>query len=126
VDDFLISAKTRQIADEVCRQIQSKMTNELNNLGVIKCFNGMDVAQTKHYVKIICHTYINKIISHHDWANKKHSNKPIPMRNDSSSLATLELTKGPEDPAEQRALEKQMGFNYRQEVGEAIFAMSLC
>jgi hypothetical protein len=62
----------------------------------------------------------------HDWANEKHLNKPIPMRNDSSYLATLELTKGPEDPAEQRALEKQMGFNYRQVIGEAIFAMTLC
>jgi hypothetical protein len=62
VDNFLISAKTRQIADEVHQQIQSKMTNELNDLGVIKRFNGMDVAQTKHYLKISCHTYIDKII----------------------------------------------------------------
>jgi hypothetical protein len=38
VDDFLISAKTRQIADEVRQQIQSKMTNKLNDLGVIKRF----------------------------------------------------------------------------------------
>jgi hypothetical protein len=62
VDDFyLISAKTSQIADEVCQQIQSKMTNELNeDLGIIKRFNGMDVAQTKHYIKISCHTYIDK------------------------------------------------------------------
>jgi hypothetical protein len=126
VNNFLISAKTSQIADKVCQQIQSKMTNELNDLGVIKRFNGMDVAQTKHYVKISCHTYINKIISHHDWANKKHSNKPIPVRTGSSYLATLELTNGLEDPAEQRALEKQMGFNYQQVIGEAIFAMTLC
>jgi hypothetical protein len=126
VNDFLISAKTRQIADKVCQQIQSKMTNELNNLGVTKHFNGMDVAQTKHYVKISCRTYINKIISHHIWANKKHSSKPIPMQTDSSYLATLELTNGPKDPAEQRALEKQMGLNYQQVIGEAIFAMTLC
>jgi hypothetical protein len=48
------------------------------------------------------------------------------MRNNSSYLATLELTEGPDDPAEQHALEKQMGFNYRQVIGEAIFAMTLC
>jgi hypothetical protein len=48
VDNFLISAKTRKIADEVCQQIQSKMTNELNNLGVIKRFNGMDVAHRQN------------------------------------------------------------------------------
>jgi hypothetical protein len=48
------------------------------------------------------------------------------MRTDISYLATLELTEGPEDPAEQRELEQQMGFNYRQVIGEAIFAMTLC
>jgi hypothetical protein len=68
VNDFLICAKNCAIAEEIQQQIQGKMTNELNDLGVIKQFNGMDVAQTKHYVKISCHTYITEIISHHDWA----------------------------------------------------------
>jgi hypothetical protein len=126
VDDFMISAKTREIAEEVRSQIQSKMTNELNDLGIIKRFNGMDVLQTRQYVKISCQTYIDKIISHHDWANERHSNKPIPMRNDSSYLAELELSVGPDDPKAQRELEEQMGFNYRQVIGEAIFAMTLC
>jgi Reverse transcriptase (RNA-dependent DNA polymerase) len=126
VDDFLISAKTQDIANEVRQQIQSKMTNELNDIGIIKRFNGMDIDQTRHFVKISCHTYIDKIISHHDWTNEKHHSRPIPMCNDSSYLAELELTEGPEDPAEQRRLEEQMGFNYRQVIGEAIFAMTLC
>lgn len=126
VDDFLISAKTQAIAEEVRQQIQSKMTNELNDLGIIKRFNGMDIQQTRHFININCHTYIDKIISHHGWQNEKHANKPIPMRNESSFLATLELTEGPDDPIEQRELEKQMGFNYRQVIGEAIFAMTLC
>jgi hypothetical protein len=126
VDDFLISAKTKAIAEEVRSQIQSKMTNELNDLGVIKRFNGMDIDQTRHYVRLSCHTYIDKIISHHSWEHEKHANKPIPMRNDSTYLAELELTEGPSDPADQRALEQQMGFNYRQVIGEAIFAMTLC
>jgi hypothetical protein len=68
------------------------MTNELNNLGAIKQFSSMDVAQTNHYVKISCHTYIDKIISHHDWANEKYANKPILMRTELQYLATLELT----------------------------------
>jgi hypothetical protein len=92
VGNFLISAKTQEITEEVQAQIQSKMTNKLNNLGIIKRFNGMDVLQTRNYVKISCQTYIDKIILHHEWANKGHSNKPIPMRNDSSYLAELELT----------------------------------
>jgi hypothetical protein len=35
VDNFLISAKTQEIAKEVQARIQSKMTNKLNNLGII-------------------------------------------------------------------------------------------
>jgi hypothetical protein len=102
------------------------MSNELNDLGLIKRFNGMDINQTKHYVHINCQTYIDRIISHHNWQNERHSTKPIPMRNDSTYLAELELTEGPEDLTEQQALERQMGFNYRQVIGEAIFAMTLC
>lgn len=126
VDDFLISAKTIDIANEVCQQIQDKMTNELNDLGIIKRFNSMDVDQTKHFVKLSCHTYIDRITQHHGWTQEKYPQRPIPMRNESTYLATLELTEGPDDPKTQKALEHQMGFNYRQLIGELIFAMTLC
>jgi Reverse transcriptase (RNA-dependent DNA polymerase) len=126
VDDFLISAKTLAIAEEVRQQIQSKMTNELNDLGIIKRFNGMDVDQTKHFVKLSCHTYIDKVIKHHGWENEKHAHKPIPMRTESKYLSDLETNEGPEDVRAQQDLERQMGFNYRQVIGEAIFAMTLC
>jgi hypothetical protein len=90
VNDFMISAKTQEIANKVQQhiqsKIQSKMTNKVNNLGIIKHLNGMDIAQTKHYIKICCHTYIDKIVSHHRWTNKKHANKPIPMRTNLSYL----------------------------------------
>jgi hypothetical protein len=52
VDDFLIGAKTEAIAQTIRNQIQTKMTNKLNDLGIIKRFNGMDVLQTRDYVKI--------------------------------------------------------------------------
>jgi Reverse transcriptase (RNA-dependent DNA polymerase) len=120
VDDFLISAKTETIARSIRQQIQNHMQNELNDLGIIKRFNGMDVHQTRHYVKL------SWIIEHHGWQNEKHANKPIPMRNKSSFLATLELTEGPTELKEQKELEKQMGFKYCQDIGEAIFAMTLC
>ena len=48
------------------------------------------------------------------------------MRPDAKHMAELELTHGPEDPIEQRRLEREMGFSYRQVIGEAIFAMTLC
>jgi hypothetical protein len=126
VDDFLVGAKTSTIANEVRQQIQSHMTNELHDLGIVKRFNGMDVIQTKHYVKISCERYITKVIEHHGWTKEKFANIPIPMRSDSKHMAELELTHGPTDLRTQKALEREMGFKYRQVIGEAIFAMTLC
>jgi hypothetical protein len=41
-------------------------------------------------------------------------------------MAALELTEGPTDEKEKQALEQEMGFSYRQVIGEAIFAMTIC
>ena len=41
-------------------------------------------------------------------------------------MATLELAEGPTDEKEKQALEQNMGFSYRQAIGEAIFAMTIC
>ena len=48
------------------------------------------------------------------------------MRTDSAYQAQLQLKQGPDDPIKQKNLETQMGFNYRQAIGELIFAMTIC
>ena len=53
-------------------------------------------------------------------------NKPVPLRLDSKHLAAIQLEEGPEDPVEARQLEKRMGFNYCQAIGEAIYALTVC
>jgi hypothetical protein len=102
------------------------MVNLLNELGVIKQFNGLDIQQTRDYIKISCPTYIDKIVEHHGWQNETTANLPLPMRNDSVYQANLELSYGPDNIKEQRDLETQMGFSYRQAIGELIFAMTIC
>ena len=103
------------------------MANELHNLGIIKCFNGLDIHQTKDYVKISCELSIDKIVSHHEWENKKAASRPVLMRNDAAyQEAILELGKAPETKKEQRELEKAMGCSYRQAIGELIFALTIC
>jgi hypothetical protein len=41
----------------------------------------------------------------------------IPMRNDSTYQATLELSYSPDNVKEEQELETQMGFSYRQAIG---------
>jgi hypothetical protein len=38
------------------KPIQDNMVNLLNELGVIKRFNGLDTQQTRDYIKISCQT----------------------------------------------------------------------
>jgi hypothetical protein len=102
------------------------MANPLNDLGIIKRFNGVDVVQTKHYVKIHCETYVARIVAHHGWTNEKASNKPVPMKSDSTYLAILQLAEGPDTEKERDQLEDSMGFSYRQAIGELIFAHTIC
>jgi hypothetical protein len=52
VDDFILASATKDHCDEIKRSIQSHMTNPLNELGIIKRFNGVDILQARRFVKI--------------------------------------------------------------------------
>ena len=126
VDDFSSSGSLTEECNKVRQTIQSQMANELHNLGIINRFNGLDIHQTKDYVKISCELYIDKIVSPHDWENEKVASQPIPMQNDAAYQATLEFAKAPETEKEQRELKKAIGFSYCQAIGELIFALTMC
>lgn len=126
VDDFLISAKDSKCALEVIQDIQSHMTNTLNDLGTVSKFNGVEIDQTMHYVKVHCTSYIDKIVKHHGWENELAATLPVPMRTDPAYIRELEAAIGPEDATEAQDLETQMGFSYRQAIGELIYAMTIC
>jgi hypothetical protein len=121
VDDIIIGAL------EIEQQIQDNMVNFLNKLGIIKRFDGLDIQQTRDYIKISCQTHIDKIVEHHGWQNETTANLPLPMRNDSVYQANLELSYGPNNIIkEQQELETQMRFSYCQAIGELIFVMTIC
>ena len=48
------------------------------------------------------------------------------MRQDPTYLKSLDEAEGPSDPIQQKELEKQMKFSYRQVVGELIYVMTTC
>ena len=88
------------------------MINPLNNLGIIRKFNGVNIDQTQSYNHLHCETYIDKIVLHHGWQNLKLANKPIPMNTDTEYQTKIQLNEGPESIKEQKQLEKKMGFSY--------------
>ena len=59
----------------------------------------------------------------------KHSaqhNNTTPIRSDSKYVSELEITKGPLEVHEQKALATEMKFSHRQAIGELLFAAITC
>ena len=99
----------------------------MKSLGVIKMYNGLDIHQSKHYIKVSCSTYIKKILKGHNWDTPNKSS-PIttPLPHDKKFITALENDKGPEDIVTQRKLATNMNFKYRQAIGELLFAAVTC
>ena len=124
VDDFAISCEDEKLFKEVIADIQSEMTIAINKLGRLSRFNGVDIEQTRHYVKLFNSTYIRKILINHEWLKNEvpAANFPTPMCSESSYLRQLEDAT-PLSPVEQARLEKKLGFTYRQGIGEILYAL---
>jgi hypothetical protein len=66
VDDFAVRVEDEETAKEVIEDINSKMTINVKQLGRLERFNGMDISQTKHFIKLSNKTYINKFLKRHE------------------------------------------------------------
>ncbi len=59
VDDFAIAAPNERTANILLDMLDEKLTMPIKRQGLLDMFNGVDVTQTKDYVKVDCHTYID-------------------------------------------------------------------
>ena len=103
------------------------MRIQVKHLGLIDRFNGMDIQQTRHYVKLSCGKYLQKVIKHHQALLTNPTNfLPVPLHADSTFITQLEQAPVPSSTTEKLRLKQEMGFNYRQIIGEIIFPMMKC
>ena len=93
--------------------IVSKMSIKIKELGLIDRYNGVDIQQTKHYIKVYNRTYINKIESNHPWLKHETplSEFPVPMNPDPKYHKQIESYE-PLTDIEKHALEKELGFGW--------------
>jgi hypothetical protein len=104
------------------------MTIDVKQLGQIDRFNGVDVTQTKHFIKLSNKTYIEKFLQRHQWLIDEQTDMhtyPVPMQSDTEFHRQLELDIQPTEQ-EILQLETEYGFGYRQAIGEIIYAMVTC
>ena len=85
--------------------------------------------QTRDYIKISCESSIDRVLQTHGWDKSSPINKGchdiVPISTE--SVDKLQMLKGPtEDSADHKSLEREIGFSYRQVLGELIYAYIVC
>jgi Reverse transcriptase (RNA-dependent DNA polymerase) len=126
VDDLAISCIDHATADRVIQAISKHVS--LTTQGVLTRFNGVDIEQTRHFVKLSCESYINNMAKIHAWhtpafGEQTRPSEPLPPR----LYETLQTTPGfAEGTAEHRLLETKFGFSYRSLLGELVYAYVVC
>ncbi len=129
VDDFSIATSSTSTATTVFDLIDDRLTIPLKRMGLVTLFNGLDVTQSRDYVKISCSTYISQICSKYldTWMGKHHmSNKPTPLPQAESFIKLFMSAEGDPSPSEQEKLGNRMGVQYHSGVGELIYALVTC
>jgi hypothetical protein len=130
VDDFAIAASDEKTADILLDLIDDQLTIPLKRQGLLDMFNGINVTQTRDYIKIDCHTYIDKFCEKYvnTWLNKVPltENRPTPLPTDPTWIKKFDAAVGPSDPKEQQQLATKMEIKFKGGVGELIWAMTTC
>ena len=129
VDDFAAGSKSLETAELFIAQIREHVRYEFAGMGieteqgVYQRYNGIDVTQTRDYIKVGCETYIDRVLLSHGWDAPKVKDPPnlVPISTDTANrLVKLE---GPlEKTPEAKSLAKLQGFSYRNVLGELIYA----
>ena len=127
VDDFAIACDDETTAticwNEMDQQLKEPPKREHN---LLTWHNGIDVLQTRDFVKVYCETYLNKILQTKSFPLIPTSHKLLPMSSQNSDIKELETTTGPKEKEDQILLQTTNGFKYRTTTGELIFALVTC
>jgi len=135
VDDFAVACPTEDIAKCLHAQIgkalqlPSEDTPPFKHLGLIKDFNGLDVAQHSDAIKLSCDKCIDRVLTTHGWSKPpppvpSKPSAPLPVDAVTSIYAHLGP---PENTAEHAALVvAKHGFAYRTLLGELLHAYVAC
>ena len=89
-------------------------------------FNGIDIQQTRNWIKISVGTYVERMMQKHltTWMNDKYMlSKPTPLPSTQKIMRDFFNATGDPDEKEQARLSAAMGFTYRSGIRELIYPM---
>ena len=130
VDDFAIGAPDAHTADVLLDMLDDRLTIPIKRQGHLDMYNGVDILQTRHYVRLSCTSFIEKISEKYLATWMKHmyapSTRPTPLPTDHAWWKEFNKATGDPDVTVQTSLAKEMQLSYRAGVGELIWAMTTC
>jgi hypothetical protein len=130
VDDFAVASPDERTASILLDRIDDKLMIPMKRQGFLDMYNGVDVLQTRDYIKISCTSYINRICDKylHSWMRNFIATevRPTPLPTDPTWMKKFNAATGDPDPKVQAKLAKNMDISYRRGVGELIWAMTTC
>jgi hypothetical protein len=130
VDDFAIAAPDAHTLDILMDLIDDRLKIPIKRQGYLDMYNGIDIIQTRFYIKLNIKTYIKKIFEPYfsTWMKTSYPSpaRSTPLPSDATWLKKFNAAIGDPDPKAQAKLAKAMKLNYRSGVGELIWAMTTC
>ena len=128
VDDLAISAPSIEIGQRLITAIGSHVTLAGNSL--LTKFNGIQVEQSREYIRLHCTDYIDRLVERYGWSTpstpeSSHSTAKEPMN--TTVCKQLDTDTGPpEHSPEGLQLAQSSGFQYRALLGTLIYAYVIC
>ena len=134
VDDFAVACPNEDIAKRLHAQIgkalqsPSEDTPPFKYLGLIKDFNGLDVAQHSDAIKLSCEKCIDRVLTTHRWSKPS---PPVPSKPSAplpvDAVTSIYAHPGPpENTAKHAELVAKYGFAYRTLLGKLLYAYVAC
>ena len=119
VDDFASGSAKLSTAKRFIELVREHVHAEYAGMGIeteagyYQRYNGLDIIQTRNYVKIGCETYIDRMLQTHGWDAPKHGTSHIPCPLSPAVADKLQMLEGPDEKSvEGRLLAKSNGFSY--------------
>jgi hypothetical protein len=130
VDDFAIAAPDAKMADILLDMRDEKLTIPIKRQGYLDMYNGIDVYQTRDYIKIACTSFVNKCCDKYinTWMKTymMAGTRPTPFPSDPTWMKKFNAATSDPDKKVQAKLAKEMKLSYHSGVGELIWAMTTC
>jgi hypothetical protein len=88
VDNFAIEAPDAHTADVLLDLLDERLTIPIKRQGHLDMYNGIDIVQTRHYIRLSCTSFIDKICEKYlnIWMKYMYapSTRPTPFPTDSA------------------------------------------